>query len=562
MTTGESRHVPHWEYQLAMKKSGTEDSAVPFAASGSSPFKVKSIADIIPGKPVLTDEAMGWLAYLNRRVDFGGTWFKDDAPHASWDNLTGAPIGNYYRYDLTYLTFALGIMADQTPAWRELYTKILDFTAQRFLEYWSLFDWIERRGADPDRDNYPDFWYDLMIPAGFRGKYDAPGWAANGLEPFEYDPDPVRGNGSCNVMYKGYLDLVLGFYAYVSGSAKYDEPFKVTYDDSLVFEYDYVKLNELIAEQFYNTWTGLSCEVTKSYGWCNNLTGLSLKLFDITHGTHHTLAYQNWKRYFRENYLGGGTGSGPIEWYTLLYDMSADINLHGEEHQFAYNWMGTIWNGLPLDRRLFERMYDGAMQRFFTPQGDGSAFMIGLPGMEDDYPYATITALSASRELGDDERMAGLRSWAMKQYQPTWDAGRGEFYHHFALEEPWPRAQYNDWIMPAFTITEPGQWARLFNRPNLAKFRQPTVEGIDYPTVRPRQAYWDADDKALVVAITSCDTEKLGDPTSFRVTNLVPGGRYRLTVDGVVQSDVQPADGTLSVDTRVGTHTIVLQQLT
>ncbi|HYT39541.1 MAG TPA: hypothetical protein VEN99_08525, partial [Acidimicrobiia bacterium] len=73
--------------------------------------------------------------------------------------------------------------------------------------------------------------------------------------------------------------------------------------------------------------------------------------------------------------------------------------------------------------------------------------------------------------------------------------------------------------------------------------------------------FWDATEKSLVVAITSCDTEKLGDPTSFRVTNLLPGARYRLTVDGVSQGDVQPADGTLKVDTRVGTHTITLQQV-
>ena len=50
MTTGESPHVPHWEYQLAMKKSGTGDSAVPFSSSGSSPFKVRSMSDIVPGK--------------------------------------------------------------------------------------------------------------------------------------------------------------------------------------------------------------------------------------------------------------------------------------------------------------------------------------------------------------------------------------------------------------------------------------------------------------------------------------------------------------------------------
>src|SRR5258707_5389548 len=101
MTTGESPHVPHWECQLAMKKSGTDDSAVPFSSSGSSPFKVRSMSDIVPGKPVLTDEAMGWLAYLNRRVDIRGTLDQDEAPHAPWGNLTGDPNGDHYRYDLT-----------------------------------------------------------------------------------------------------------------------------------------------------------------------------------------------------------------------------------------------------------------------------------------------------------------------------------------------------------------------------------------------------------------------------------------------------------------------------
>ena len=54
MATGESPHVPHWEYPLVMKKSGTDDSAVPFSSTGSSPFKVRSVNDIAPGKPVLT----------------------------------------------------------------------------------------------------------------------------------------------------------------------------------------------------------------------------------------------------------------------------------------------------------------------------------------------------------------------------------------------------------------------------------------------------------------------------------------------------------------------------
>ena len=557
----DSRPIPHWEYQLHMNKAGSDKAALPPDSGGSNPFTVGSSRELFPGKPALTDEALGWLAYLNRRVDFGGTWFKGDEPHASWDNLSDPPLGNYYKYDLSWQSYAIGLMADQTPAWRELYSKILDFSAQRFLEYWTLFDWVERRGPDPDRNNYPDWWYQVVIPAGYKGKYDAPGWAANGLEPYEYDPDPVRANGSCNVMYKGYLDLVLGYYAYVSGDDKYDHPFKVIYDDLLVFEYDYVKLTELIAEQFYDTWTGLSCEVTKAYAACNSLTGLSLRLFDLTHATQYTAAFANWRRYFRGNYLGNGYTDDPIDWLTLFYDVMIDANLHGEEHQISYNWMITAWNGLPLEQRLYERLYEGGMQRFFTPQTDGSAFLIGLPGMEIDSVFSTVSALSTSKELGDHERHAALRSWANRRYQPTWDAERGEFYFHFGTEEPWPRGQHNHWIMPGYLIDRPGDFSRLFREPNLSKFTEPTIEGIDYPTVRPRQAYWDAKAGALFVSLTSCDTSRHNDPTSFRVTNLLPGAPYRVTVDGRAVADVRPEDGTLTVDTHVGRHTVVVQRL-
>src|SRR5688572_24318942 len=96
--------VPHWEYQLHIPRAGTGDSAVRYADSGkSSPFKVTSSKQIIAGKPALTDEAMGWLAYQNRRAtEFGGTWSREDLVHAAWDNYSGEPIDNYYRYDLTF----------------------------------------------------------------------------------------------------------------------------------------------------------------------------------------------------------------------------------------------------------------------------------------------------------------------------------------------------------------------------------------------------------------------------------------------------------------------------
>ena len=553
----------HWEYQDRTPRDESGEVAS-YDPAAECPFKVTSQRQVTAGVPTLTDEAMGWLGYSRRRTTVlaAGKWGKDDLVHRSWDNFTGSPIDNYYRYDLTFSTFAVALMAAQTPAWREVYTDILDVTLQRFMEYWTFFDWVQNRGEDPNRLNYPDWWYEVLMPKGFKGRYDSPGWASNGLAPHEYDPDPVRANGHCNVMYKGYLSVIAGLYAYISGDDKYDQSFKITYDDSMSFEYDATRLNELIARQFYATASGLSCEVTKAFGWCNNIAGMGLKLHDLTHGTQHAEAYYDFAAWFRKNYVVGGEGTGPIESFALYHDMTHNITMNGTEHQFAHNYMGTSFNGAALVPELYERLYQGGMQQFFTPQDDGTAWVTGMPGMGIDFHYATSTGYAAAKEWGDAERAAGLRAWIGKEYEPTWDTDQGEFFHHLQLGERWPRAQFNDWLMIGYTITKPHQWRDMFHQPNLAKFREPTVVGVDFPTVRPRQAYYSDQEKALFVSLTSCDRAKLGEPTSFRVTTLLPGTRWRLTTDGVHGEEVlEPRGGELRVDTNVGAHSFVLQQL-
>ncbi|MBA2591943.1 MAG: hypothetical protein H0U97_06635 [Gammaproteobacteria bacterium] len=66
----------------------------------------------------------------------------------------------------------------------------------------------------------------------------------------------------------------------------------------------------------------------------------------------------------------------------------------------------------------------------------------------------------------------------------------------------------------------PGSWYRLYNEPNLKKFHQPTVSGIDYPTVGVGQAYYDESLGALMVALLPGDEKKTGGKTTFKVTNL------------------------------------------
>jgi hypothetical protein len=533
--------------------------ASPADNAGEFTARVTSSAEVIPGKTLLTDEAMGWLAFMDRKAQLNTTWFKEEDPHIAWDNLSNGPTSVFHRYDLTYAAYALGLMSENTPAWREQYGKVLGHMADRYLEYHALWDWVECAGPDPKRAEY-DPAYKAFFPEGYFGKYDLPGWPGNGLEPYAYDPDPVRGNGACNLMYKGYLNVVLSFYNYVTGDAKYDAPFKVRYDADTTYIYDHGAINRMIANQLRSNPPGIGCEVVKIYPWCHMLTGMANRLYDVMHGTEHMSAFEGWKRYFREHYITQGYTSAPIDNICLYYDPTIDANINSTDAQIAYNYFGTAAQLAPLDNELAHRLYLGGKEQFIRYAADGSAHSIGLPGMEGDYLFATITAATAAKIFGDTETFEALNQHVQNTYEPTWDAGRGEFFFHFGLGEDWPRGQLNDWLMPAYTITRPNQWQEMFTKPNTAKFTLPTLEGVDFPTLRVRQAV--SDEAAFHGSFTSVDRDRLGDPTSYRITQLLPGLRYHVAVSGtpavITEADT---NGEITVQARIGTHTTVVRRL-
>jgi hypothetical protein len=94
------------------------------------------------------------------------------------------------RFDLSETSYALPLMADQTPAWREVYSRIADELVGRYTTYWAAVDWLTLIGHDPNQDNYPPDWL-VWMPEHLRGHYDPPGWTANGVEPWGLQPDPV-----------------------------------------------------------------------------------------------------------------------------------------------------------------------------------------------------------------------------------------------------------------------------------------------------------------------------------------------------------------------------------
>ena len=169
-------------------------------------------------------------------------------------------------------------------------------------------------------------------------------------------------------------------------------------------------------------------------------------------------------------------------------------------------------------------------------------------------PRFTLWGLILAREFGDDAIYNKLDAHCEARHEPTWDAAAGEFTWGFGLNEPHPRGQFNATRMMAEALSE-GAWRRLFNAPNLGKFNEPTVYGVDFPTVCLSQARYDAARGQLVVATDAGLPHAAGQPTSFRVTNVDPAS-CQVEIDDRVCDDWRIVEGDLEITTTVAAHLI------
>ena len=140
--------------------------------------------------------------------------------------------------------------------------------------------------------------------------------------------------------------------------------------------------------------------------------------------------------------------------------------------------------------------------------------------------------------------------------KPTWEAAIGEFTWGFGLNELHPRGQFNATRMMAEPLSE-GAWRRLFNAPNLRKFSDPTVYGVDFPTVCLSQACYDAARGRLVIATDAGLPDAAGRPTSFRVANLDPTS-CQVEIDGRPSDAWRIVEGDLEINTIVAEHVILV----
>ena len=181
--------------------------------------------------------------------------------------------------------------------------------------------------------------------------------------------------------------------------------------------------------------------------------------------------------------------------------------------------------------------------------GDGA--IVGL-----DNPANATMLLQIAGEFADAGVKKRIWETAEAHIEPTWDRERGEFTLGLGLDEAHPRGQWNARLMAGW-VCERGAWSRLFNAPNLAKFEEPTITGVDFPRVALSQARWDG--SRLALAAHPQNNLARGTTTTLRVTNLPSAAGWRMIDADGQETALQVEGGDTEVALVADNRRIVIQ---
>ena len=481
--------------------------------------------------PTLNGRTRGWLRFLWEKATTDDDWSSAGVPHQWWDRYSAPVVLSYGRFDLSFSSYALLLMADQTPAWREVYTRIADGFAGRYPTYWGAIDWLTQIGDDPKRENYPPR---VMagIPERLRGNYNRFGWTANGVEPWGLQPDPIGADGY--LFFRGWFTLLLSIYKYVSGDDKYTRPFPVTGYRDQMFEWDHHRIAEHMERQYQAHPEGPQCENTKIWFYCNSAGGLGMHLYDRVFGKQTHRAFENFLEYAGENYMGLSNDGG-LEWVTSYYDPIVNHKANAG----PAGGIATAFMVLPQNRELATTLYDAAAN--------------SLGWRDSQRPIrANATGLLLARALGDHTAIARLRAAAEREYDPRFFGDHDEkFGWFFGLNEAYPRGQRRATMMVS-EVGNDGDWIRAFEAPYMDKFDAPTVEGVDFPSLGLYQAWNDIDSGTLYVGTYPTSPDRRGVETTWRVTNLPNTADVFILCDGEPFDRFEATDdGTIRLETTI-----------
>jgi hypothetical protein len=489
--------------------------------------------------PELNDRAIGWLRFLWDKATTPDDWSSDGKPHEWWDAYSNYPTLSFPRFDLVNSTYALPAMVDCTPAWREIYARIVDELAQRHTTHWAAIDWLTQFGDDPDRNNYSDFIHEHFVPEHLRGKYDTPGWTANGIEPYGLQPDPIGAEGM--LFFRGFFNLVLSTYNYVSDDGKWNDPFPITGYQNQQFQWSHKAIADYTSNQWRERPEGPHCENTKIWPMCLSIAGLGLQLYDHVSDSQTHSVFEEWVEYTKDNYMSL-SDKGTLEWFCRYYDPVIEYIHPGA----PITTLGTAGWMLPQNPEFATFLYDQAVSDvgWNNPR---------MPVADSD-PRLVSTGLLMAREIGDSLTEDRLRCYAETQFQPQYFGEYGDrFGWWFNLGENYPRGQWSG-LMMIGEVGKPGDWVKSYSRHMKDKFVEPTLEGVDFPFLGISQA-WNDKEKGVLIVSTEGGGAKNGQETTFRISQLPDTDVIVINRDGKRFGDWEVlGEGEILIRTMVASH--------
>ncbi|MGB0955211.1 MAG: hypothetical protein ACPGZP_04330 [Panacagrimonas sp.] len=497
--------------------------------------------------PQLSDQTRGWLRFIWKKATTPDDWSINGEPHPWWDRTSTAPMCSFPRFDLGETAYILPVIADMTPAWREVYSRIADELVGRHTTFWGAIDWLTMIGNDPDQANYPEQWQ-VFLPERLRGRYDAPGWVANGVAPWGLQPDPIGADG--NLFFRGFLNLLLSVYRSVSGDEKWEQPFAVAGYQNRRFDWTQSQIVQFMHDQWRERPQGMQCENTKIWPFCLSAAGLGMQLYDrVTDGNSHWV-YDQWIDYAKKHFLVTN-GDGDLSMFPIYYDPLKDVVCSFPDPFVAFSALIATPYIVPQAPEFGRYLYQQAVNKLGWNDPKKPVMDI-IP----DPRFLTIGLLVA-RDLGDDITQARLRERLMQRADPRWFGDESaQFGYWFGLDEPYPRGQLSALLMVC-EAGEPGAWSKAFRQPNREKFHQPTVEGIDYPALDVQRAWNDGD--RLYLDIDAGLPSQRGADTEFRVTRIPAACQPRLRCDGDDYPHWQRVDDTtIGVRCDISKHRFVM----
>jgi hypothetical protein len=221
----------------------------------------------------------------------------------------------------------------------------------------------------------------------------------------------------------------------------------------------------------------------------------------------------DWVAFAEKHYMGRDR-RGRLDWVAFYYDPVEASMLSFPGRLGGYGALCLLHYLYPQDARLGEELYECAMRQLGW--NDPSVPVIQWA----DDPQMLSTAMWMARELGDTTTWDRLREISESQFEPRFfGEDNTRFAYWFGLDEPWPRGQFNA-TMAMIECAEPGAWSRVFNAPRTDLHAEPTLRGVDYPTIGVRRTHHDLGRRALEVDIFAATPARRGNATTFTVENL------------------------------------------